>query len=55
MIRLCLIVAATMLAAGAAMARPFFDPRAEKLETLDADPGFAAAPRDGACFTARLV
>ena len=39
MMRLCLIVAATMLAAGAAMSRPFFDPRAEKLETLDAAAG----------------
>jgi L-ascorbate metabolism protein UlaG (beta-lactamase superfamily) len=51
----CLFAIAAVLAATAAMSRPFFDPRAEKLEAIDADPGFAAAPRDGACFAAQLV
>src|SRR6202521_4666784 len=51
----CLVAIAAVLAATAAMARPFFDPRAEKLEAIDAEPGFTAAPRDGACFAAQLV
>jgi L-ascorbate metabolism protein UlaG (beta-lactamase superfamily) len=48
-------ITATLLAAAPAIPRPYFDPRAEKIFALDADPGFAAAPRDGACFNARLV
>ena len=51
----CLVVIATVLAPTAALSRPFFDPRAEKLEAIDAQPGFAAAPRDNACFAAKLV
>jgi Beta-lactamase superfamily domain len=49
------VAAAALLAAAPAIPRPYFDPRAEKIFALDADPGFAAAPRDGACFNARLV
>ena len=50
-----LVAAAAMLAATAVLARPFFDPRAEKQGAIDADAAFAAAPRDPACSTARLV
>ena len=51
----CLVAIAAVLAANAALSRPFFDPRAEKLEAIDAEPGFAAAPRDNACFAPVLV
>jgi L-ascorbate metabolism protein UlaG (beta-lactamase superfamily) len=51
----CFVAAAAMFCATAALARPFFDPRAEKNDAIDADPIFAAAPRDPACSTARLV
>jgi hypothetical protein len=51
----CLVAVAAVLAATAAISRPFFDPHAEKLEAIDAEPGFAAAPRDGACFAAQPV
>jgi L-ascorbate metabolism protein UlaG (beta-lactamase superfamily) len=51
----CFVAAAAMLAATAALSRPFFDPRSEKREAIDADPAFAAAPRDPACHTAQLV
>src|SRR5579864_5770892 len=50
-----LVAAAAMLCATAVLSRPFFDPRAEKNDAIDADPAFAAAPRDPACSTARLV
>jgi L-ascorbate metabolism protein UlaG (beta-lactamase superfamily) len=49
----CLIATAAIFAATAALSRPFFDPRAEKLEAIDA--AFAAAPRDPACFSSELV
>jgi L-ascorbate metabolism protein UlaG (beta-lactamase superfamily) len=51
----CFVAAAAMLVTTAAVARPFFDPRAEKNDAIDADAAFAAAPRDPACSTARLV
>jgi len=51
----CFVAAVAVLAASAALARPFFDPRAEQREAIDADPAFAAAARDPACFTAQLV
>jgi hypothetical protein len=51
----CLVVAAAMLAATAALSRPFFDPRAEKREAIDADPVFSAQARDPACYAAQLA
>ncbi len=50
-----LVAGAAVLAATAALSRPFFDPRAEKREALDADPAFTAKPRDPACHAAQLV
>src|SRR5260370_4871914 len=44
-----------MLAATAALSRPFFDPRAEKRDAVDADPVFSARARDPACHAAQLV
>ena len=43
------------LATAGAAARPFFDPRADKLDAFDGDAAFAAAPRDPACYAAKLV
>jgi L-ascorbate metabolism protein UlaG (beta-lactamase superfamily) len=51
----CFVVAAAALAATGALSRPFFDPRAEKHDAVDADPAFAAEGRDPACHTATLV
>ncbi len=51
----CFVAAATILAATAALSRPFFDPRAEKHEAIDDDPAFAGEPRDPACYAAQLV
>jgi len=50
-----LVAAAAMLAATAALSRPFFDPRAEKRDAIDADPVFSAQARDPACHAAQLV
>lgn len=47
--------ATALLAATAALSRPFFDPRAEKRDAVDADPAFAAQARDPACHAAKLV
>ena len=47
--------AATATTATSAAARPFFDPRADKLEAVDSDPAFAAAPRDPACYAPMLA
>src|SRR5262245_56687070 len=44
-----------MLAASAALSRPFSDPRAENRDAVDADPAFAAAERDPACHATQLV
>src|SRR5271155_5185119 len=49
------VVSATFLAAGAALSRPFFDPRSERIDAIDADPHFAAMPADAACSAAKLV
>ena len=49
------VAAAAMLAASAALSRPFSDPRAEKRDAVDADPAFAAAERDPACHATQLV
>jgi L-ascorbate metabolism protein UlaG (beta-lactamase superfamily) len=46
---------AMILAAGIALSRPFSDPRSERIDAIDSDPQFAAAPRDPACSTAKLV
>src|SRR6266446_9233005 len=51
----CLVVAIILLAATAALSRPFFDPRAEKRDAIDADPVFSAQPRDPACHAAQFV
>jgi Beta-lactamase superfamily domain len=51
----CFVAAAAMLAATAALSRPFFDPRSEKREAIDLDATFAAARRDQACHAAQLV
>jgi Beta-lactamase superfamily domain len=47
--------AAIFLAASVALSRPFTDPRAERSDAVEADPGFAAAPRDPACVAAKLA
>src|SRR6185295_17825018 len=53
-IGMCL--AATMVAAStAAHARPFNDPRSDRLDALNADAKFAAEPRDPACHAAVLA
>jgi L-ascorbate metabolism protein UlaG (beta-lactamase superfamily) len=46
---------AIFLVAHGAFSRPFTDPRAERSDAVEADPGFAAAPRDLACSIAKLV
>jgi hypothetical protein len=43
---------AIVLVAHGAFSRPFTDPRAERSDAVEADPGFAAAARDAACSTA---
>jgi Beta-lactamase superfamily domain len=49
------VVSVTVLVAGAALSRPFVDPRSERIDAIDADPHFAAIPPDAACSTAKLV
>jgi L-ascorbate metabolism protein UlaG (beta-lactamase superfamily) len=51
----CFVAAAAVLAASAAVSRPFDDPRADEVEAIDADQAFAAKPRDPACHEAKLV
>jgi L-ascorbate metabolism protein UlaG (beta-lactamase superfamily) len=51
----CFVAAAAVLAATAAVGRPFTDPRADKLDAIEADQAFAAKPRDPACFASQLV
>src|SRR5258708_9108841 len=51
----CLVVAIVLLAATAALSRPFFDPRTEKRDAIDADPAFSARTWDPACHAAQLV
>ena len=51
----CLVAAVAVFAATAALSRPFFDPRAEKRDAIDADPVFSARARDPACHAAQLV
>src|SRR5258705_4940560 len=50
-----LVAAGVFLTATSALSRPFFDPRAEKREALDADPVFSARGWDPACHAAQLV
>jgi L-ascorbate metabolism protein UlaG (beta-lactamase superfamily) len=54
---LCSAVALLTLAAVSqtAHARPFYDPRSERIDTLDNDAKFAAEPRDPACHAAVLA
>jgi hypothetical protein len=40
---------------GPGSARPFNDPRSDRNEAIDANPAFAAEPRDPACTAAALV
>jgi hypothetical protein len=40
---------------GAAAARPFNDPRSERIPGIEADTAFAAQPRDPACHTSTLA
>jgi len=51
----CVVAAAVVLAASPGLARPFFDPRSERFDSIEAEPGFAATPRDPACFADKLV
>ena len=51
----CFVAAAATLAATAVLSRPFFDPRADKRDAIDADAAFAAEPRDPACYAAKFV
>jgi L-ascorbate metabolism protein UlaG (beta-lactamase superfamily) len=51
----CFVAAAAVFAATAAVARPYSDPRADKLDAIEADRDFAAKPRDPACFASQLV
>jgi L-ascorbate metabolism protein UlaG (beta-lactamase superfamily) len=53
-VRIC-AATAILLAATVAFSRPFTDPRAERSDAVEADPGFAAASRDAACSAAKLV
>jgi L-ascorbate metabolism protein UlaG (beta-lactamase superfamily) len=53
-VRIC-AATAILLAVPVAFSRPFTDPRAERTDAVEADPGFAAAPRDDACSIAKLV
>ena len=48
-------VFAAALSAQAVSARPFEDPRADKIEKLDGDAAYAAAPRDPACRATTLA
>jgi len=53
----CFLAAASVFAAGTltAHARPFNDPRSDRIEAIDADAKFAAEPRDGACYAPVLA
>jgi L-ascorbate metabolism protein UlaG (beta-lactamase superfamily) len=52
----CLLASsAVALGAMAAHARPFNDPRSDRIEAIDADAKFAAEPRDSACHAAVLA
>ena len=51
----CLVAAGAIVSVTAALSRPFFDPRSERLDAIDGAPAFAAEPRDAACSTAKLV
>src|SRR5260221_2355300 len=51
----CFVAATAMLAATAALSRPFFDPRREKRDAIDAGPAFSARTWDPACHAAKLV
>src|SRR5262245_21728875 len=41
--------------AATAQARPFNDPRAERIPAIEADAAFASQPRDPACHTSTLA
>ena len=43
------------LLAATALARPFNDPRAERIPAIEADAAFASQPRDPACHTSTLA
>src|SRR5215468_3041092 len=50
-----LVAVAALLTATGALSRPFFDPRAERRDAIDADPVFSARAPDPACHAAQLV
>src|SRR5258708_7412290 len=50
-----LVAAGVFLTATSALSRPFFDPRAEKRDAVDAAPVFSARAGDPACHAAQLV
>ena len=50
----CALIALATLAT-AAQARPFNDPRSERIPALEADAAFASQPRDPACHTPTLA
>lgn len=50
-----LLVALAAGCATAAASRPFFDPRSQRIDAIDNDATFTAAPRDPACFASTLV
>jgi len=49
------VLAATAALSPTALSRPFFDPRAEKRDAIDANPVFSARARDPACHAAQFV
>ncbi|MBV9970799.1 MAG: MBL fold metallo-hydrolase, partial [Xanthobacteraceae bacterium] len=53
-VRVCAAMAMAVVS-NVALSRPFTDPRAERTEGVEADPAFAAAPRDVACTIPKLV
>ncbi|MGZ5853239.1 MAG: MBL fold metallo-hydrolase [Xanthobacteraceae bacterium] len=50
-----LVALAGLLLATGALARPFFDPRSEKSDSIEGAQGFATEPRDPACYESKLV
>src|SRR3954469_6235934 len=49
------LIVAGILVTGAAQARPFNDPRSDRIESIDADAKFAAEPRDPACYAPTMA
>jgi L-ascorbate metabolism protein UlaG (beta-lactamase superfamily) len=49
------VLAVTVWSGGGAVARPFTDPRSDRIEAIEASAGFAGEPRDPACQATMLV